>query len=119
MVAQVVIAALDAGGRLTGIGRARRVARALVENGAVVDWQEIEVKWDEGHGLEPEGNHHANIAKFLIAQKATQLVAAGAGPDMRRMIERMGVRLLFASGTARASVEALVRFDGPSLSTVA
>ena len=109
MTAQVMFATLDARGQLTGIGRAHRLARATVEDGALVDWQETDVKWDESHELEGEGDHHASIARFLQAQKATDLVAAGAGPDMRRMLERMGLRVIFASGTARETVTALAR----------
>lgn len=96
---------------MTGIGRAHRVARATVEGGAVVDWQETEVRWDETHEQEVEGFHHASIARFLQAQKATELIAAGAGPEMRRMLERMGLRLILASGTARKTVEALARLN--------
>lgn len=110
MTAHIVFATLDARGQLTGIGRAHRVARATVEHGAVIDWQETEVKWDESHEREAEGNHHASIAKFLMAQKATDLVVAGAGPEMQRILERMGLRLIFASGTARDTVAALARF---------
>ena len=104
-----MFATLDARGQLTGVGRAHRLARATVEDGRLVDWQETDVKWDESHEVEAEGNHHASIAKFLVAQKATELVAAGAGPDMRRMLERLGLRVIFASGTARETVAALAR----------
>ena len=107
MVALVMFATLDVRGQLTGIGRAHRLARATVEDGTLVDWRETEVNWDETHDLEGEGNHHANIAKYLRAEKATELVAAGAGPGMRIMLERMGLRVILASGTARETVAAL------------
>lgn len=113
MSAQFVFATLDAQGRLTGIGRARKVARATVQDGTVVDWQETEVKWDESHEQEVEGSHHASIAKYLLSQKVSELVAAGAGPEMRRMIKRMGLRLILASGTARETVGALARLARP------
>ena len=109
MTAQVLFATLDAGGQLTGIGRAHRIARAPVEDGAVIEWQETEVGGDETHEQEGEGYHHASIARYLRAQQATELVAAGAGPEMRQMLERMGLRLIFASGTARRTVAALAR----------
>ena len=119
MTAQVLFATLDAGGQLTGIGRAHRVARATVEDGAVIDWQETEVRWDETREQEVEGYHHASIAMFLQAQQATELVAAGAGPEMRRMLERMGLRLILASGTARRTVEALARLNRSATGAVA
>lgn len=109
MAAHVMFATLDVRGQLTGIGRAHRLARATVEDGRLVDWQETEVKWDESHDLEGEGNHHASIAKYLLAERATELVAAGAGPGMRLMLEKMGLRVILASGTARETVTALAR----------
>lgn len=109
MTTQVMFATLDTRGQLTGVGRAHRLARATVEDGALVDWQESDVKWDESHELEGEGNHHASIAKVLRAQNATELVAAHAGPGMLRMLERMGLRVIFASGTGRETVSALAR----------
>ena len=115
MSAQLLLATVDAQGQLTGVGRARTIARATVDGGEVVDWQETEVRWDESHEAEVEGNHHASIAKFFLSQHATDLVAAGAGPDMRRMLDRMGVRLILASGKARPTVTTLARFQGRTL----
>lgn len=114
MTAQIVLATLDARGQLSGVGRAHRVARATVQDGAVIDWRETEVKWDETHDRDGEGDHHASIARFLQSEQASELVAAGAGPGMQRMLERMGLRLILASGTARGTVEALARLHRPA-----
>ncbi len=100
----VWLATVDGQGELAGIGRARKVVRATVRDGAIDQWQETEVKWDEAHDTENEGLHHSRIAKFLLARPSEGLLAAGAGPEMRRMLERAGIRLTISGGDARAAV---------------
>lgn len=98
---------MDANGVLSGVGRAHRVAVATVQDDAVSEWNETEVNWDASHDEMNEGLRHATIAKYLQSRGGSALVAAGAGPDMRRMLGRMGIQLVVASGPARAAVEAL------------
>ncbi|MGC8547392.1 MAG: hypothetical protein ACP5MC_00105 [Candidatus Micrarchaeia archaeon] len=97
----IIVAAIDYDGLLTGIGRAPKVAIAKASNGAITSVEEKEVKWGEAHEKEQEGLHHSNLAKFFISNKATDIVAAGAGPDMQHMIERLGIKLHIASGYYR------------------
>lgn len=104
MSSTVWLATMDGEGRLTGVGRARRVGRATVHDGSIVGWDEFDVKWDEAHGNDNEGLHHARIARFFLDHRAHWVVAAGAGPDMRRMLEKAGIRLTFSSGEARDAV---------------
>ncbi|MGC8628829.1 MAG: NifB/NifX family molybdenum-iron cluster-binding protein [Candidatus Micrarchaeia archaeon] len=107
MVEKVIVATIDYDGFLTGIGRAPKVAIAKVSNGTIASAEEKEVRWDEAHEKEQEGLHHSNVAKFFIANKATDIVAGGAGPDMRRMIERLGIKLHIASGYYRDAIKAI------------
>ena len=104
MSASIWLAVMDAHGTLSGVGRARKVGRATVLDGAIVDWEEFEVKWDEAHQPENEGLHHARIAKFFLDHRADWVLAAGAGPDMRRMLEHAGIRLTLGGGNAREAV---------------
>ncbi len=105
MATRTVLFAMDADGTLTGVGRAHAIATARIGEGRVEGWKEIAVRWDESHENEREGEHHASVAKFLLAQKADELVAAGAGPDMRAMLSRMKVKLSFGSGMAKEFAE--------------
>ncbi len=100
----VWLATVDGQGELAGIGRAHAVVRATVRDGAIDQWEETEVKWDEGHATDNEGLHHSRIAKFLLAHPSECLLAAGAGPEVRGMLERAGIRLAIGAGDARAAV---------------
>ncbi len=105
MAEMVIAAAIDGVGVLTGIGRAPKIAIAKARAGNIEDVEEIEVKWDETHEREQEGLHHSNVAKFLRAHNVTDIVAAGAGADMQRMIERLGIKLHLASGNYRNAIK--------------
>ncbi len=118
MSARTLLVAMDPNDHLSGLGRAHRVALTSIENGVVGPWDVIEVKWGEAHELENEGSHHARVAKFVRDRGANEIVASGAGPDMRRMLERLGVRLTLASGPARPAVEQLASGPAAKLSTV-
>lgn len=88
-----------------GWGKAHRVALATVTDGAVTDWQEIEVGWDVAHDSGPEGTHHARIARFLIDQHVDVVVAGHMGEPMVRMLGKLKIRtVLGAEGDARAAV---------------
>jgi len=101
----LLMAVIDSNGELTGIGRAPRVAIATVEGGKVRSIEEIDVGWGESHEVEQEGLHHANVAKFIRAHSIGAIIAAGAGPDMQRMIEKLGIKLYLASGDFRKALE--------------
>jgi predicted Fe-Mo cluster-binding NifX family protein len=90
-------------------GRAPQVAIAKVEDGQIASWDEYDVGWDVSHDLPNHGSHHANIARFLLGQQVTVVVAGGMGPPMVNMLEKMGIDVwLQASGDARECVAAVV-----------
>ena len=91
------------------MGRARKAVLATRSHGTEIDWEETEVKWDEAHAQENEGSHHAAIARFLRDRQVRELWARGAGPDMRRMLERLHVNLHLAEGVAQDVIMAEVR----------
>jgi len=86
-------------------GRAPRVAVASVADGVITGWQEFSVGWDTAHDVGTEGSHHARIVRFLNQHRVDTIVAAHMGPGMRRVVGRMGIRLLLTPvGNARAAV---------------
>ena len=108
MESKIIAATIDDNLLLSGIGRARKVAIIEVKEGKIAKIEEFEVKWDEAHEKEEEGLHHANVAKFLRSHNVTDIIAFGAGPDMRHMVERLGIRLHFSSGDYREAIKRLV-----------
>jgi predicted Fe-Mo cluster-binding NifX family protein len=92
-------------GQVDHWGRARRVAIATVEGGAIRTWQEFDVGWDQAHDSGPEGAHHARIARF-VREHAVEIVAAGhMGPPMAHLLERLGIAVrLGVGGDAHAAV---------------
>ncbi len=106
-----ILALMDSSGMLTGVGRAHMAAVATVKNGSITSWDEIEVGWDITHESEAEGMHHANVAKFIQAHSVEMIVAAGAGPDMQRMLEKLGTKISLAAGAARDAVESIAAKD--------
>ncbi len=98
MVDKIVMATVDLNGMLTGIGRAQIVEIIYIKDGKVEKISEIDVKWDETHEKEQEGLHHASVAKFIIGNKVDEVVTAGAGPDMRSMLEKLGIKIRLANG---------------------
>jgi len=99
------MAAIDEGGMLTGIGRAPKVAIVHVKDGKAEKTEEIDVKWGEAHETEQEGLHHATIAKFIMEHKVSEVIAGGAGPDMRRMLEKLKIGVKLGSGSYRDYVD--------------
>ena len=88
-----------------GWGKARRVALATVADGAISDWQEIDVRWDVAHDEGTEGSHHARIARFLIENQVDAVVVGHMGPPMAQMLGKMRIDTVFgAAGDARAAV---------------
>ncbi len=86
-------------------GRASRVAVAEARDGAVAEWQEFDVRWDDLHDEGTEGGHHARVARFLREQGVGAVLAHHMGPDMEHMLGRMGIAVhLGMAGDARAAV---------------
>jgi predicted Fe-Mo cluster-binding NifX family protein len=86
-------------------GRAGRIAVARVAGGTILDWHELEVRWDRGHDEGPEGAHHTRVARFLRDQGVDVVVAHHMGAGMSHMLERLGIRVhLGAGGPAREAV---------------
>ena len=86
-------------------GRAARVAVARLDDGRIVAWEEHEVRWDEYHDSGTEGGHHARIARFVVDQGITMVVANHMGPPMVEMLGRMRILVrLGAAGSARLAV---------------
>lgn len=85
-----------------GLGRAKVVAVANVQDGRVAGWQEHAVGWDTAHDEGTEGSHHARIAKFLREHEVEAVVTGRVGEGMVRMLGTMGIRLVTdAVGDAR------------------
>ena len=105
---------VDGQGQTTpGWGRSHRVAVASTSDGAVTDWQEIDVGWDTLHDEGTEGAHHARVARFLIDQKVELVVAEHMGDPMVRMLGTMGIATsLGVHGDARAALLAAVAATG-------
>jgi predicted Fe-Mo cluster-binding NifX family protein len=86
-------------------GRAARVAVARLDGGRIVAWDEHDVRWDELHDAGTEGGHHARIARFVMDQGITTVVANHMGPPMVQMLGGMGIEVrLGAAGSARLVV---------------
>ena len=103
-VVAVSLVGSQAGG---GWGRAQRIAIAAVEDGAVTEWTEHDVRWDLAHDEGTEGSHHARVVRFL-RDNAVQVVATGhMGPPMARMLATMGIRVTVdAAGEPRTAAVA-------------
>lgn len=86
-------------------GRARSVAIARVEGGAITEWTEVEVGWDTLHDTGAEGAHHARVARFVRERGVDVVLAHHMGDGMHHMLGRMGVAVrLGAAGDARGAV---------------
>ena len=83
------------------------MAVASMADGAVRDWVEHVVAWDELHDQGAEGLHHARVARFLQEHAVTEVVANHMGAGMEHMLARMGIAVHFgAAGDARTAVSA-------------
>lgn len=101
----VVIPVRPDGGVGSGWGKAPRVAVAIVEDGAITDWQEHEVDWDRLHDEGGEGAHHARIVRFVREQQATRIVVHHMGAPMQHTLGLLGLTVtLGAAGDARAAI---------------
>ena len=103
----VCLAVADGGSVDPRWGRARRVAIAAAENGAITRWEEFDVSWDTLHDTGPEGAHHARVARFLREHRADTVLAHHMGGEMAQMLQKMGVTVrLGIDGDARQAVVA-------------
>ncbi len=90
-------------------GWALRVALVTVEDQKIAGWNEVDVHWDTLHGQSVEGQHHARVAKFLMDNGVTDVVASHMGQGMARMLASMRLEIhLDASGDAREVIERLI-----------
>jgi len=86
-------------------GRAARVAVVRVDDGLITGWEQHDVRWDELHDVGPAGGHHARIARFLLEQEVTLVLAGHMGPPMVQMLGKMGIEMrLGLTGDARLAV---------------
>ncbi len=91
-------------------GWALRVALVTVEDQKIAGWNEVDVHWDALHDQSGEGQHHARVAKFLMDNGVTDVVASHMGQGMARMLASMRLEIhLDASGDAREVIERLIR----------
>ena len=89
-----------------GWGKAKTLALARVEDGVIVDWQEVAVGWDVLHDA-GEGSHHARIVRFLREHDVEVAVTGHMGPPMQNTLAKLGVRVVLgATGDARAAASA-------------
>ncbi len=88
-------------------GKARTVAIAKIEAGALASWRTEDVGWDVSHEVGTPGSHHALVARFIRDHAITTVVAGHMGEPMQHMLTKLGVRVrLGAEGDARAAVSA-------------
>jgi predicted Fe-Mo cluster-binding NifX family protein len=108
----VVCVPLTPTGEIDRWGRARTVAVARVESGAISDWQEFDVGWDRAHDEGTEGAHHARVARFVRDHGVETVVARRMGREMLHMLDKLGIVVrLGATGDARQAVLAARRQD--------
>ncbi|WP_199176304.1 NifB/NifX family molybdenum-iron cluster-binding protein [Actinomyces qiguomingii] len=96
----VLIPVTEHGDMEPRFGRAPRVAVATVVDGIVTTWREYAVGWDAAHDAGTPGSHHARIVRFLNDHRVDTIVAEHMGVGMRRVVDRMGIRLLTVPGGA-------------------
>ncbi|MCL2470901.1 MAG: dinitrogenase iron-molybdenum cofactor [Propionibacteriaceae bacterium] len=108
-----------------GLGRAQTMAVADVEDGTILSWKEIEVRWDLSHDqpsageqAAPDapfhtahtshGSHHARIVTFMRDHDVEVVVTGHVGPPMAHTLGLMGITVLVgATGEAKqVAVEA-------------
>ncbi|WP_372594165.1 NifB/NifX family molybdenum-iron cluster-binding protein [Actinotalea sp.] len=89
-------------------GRAARLAVVHVSAGAITDWTEHDVAWDELHDTGTEGSHHARVVRFLLDEQVTTVIAQHMGPPMVNTLGKMGIDLhLGVTGSAEDAVLAV------------
>ena len=74
-------------------GKARSVAVATVQDGAVTGWTLHDVGWDVAHDAGTHGAHHARVIRFLRDNDVQVVLVRHVGEGMRRMLTTAGVDL--------------------------
>ena len=83
-------------------GKARNVAVAKVEDGAIRSWEVFPVGWDVLHDQGEHGTHHARIVTFLRNNNVDGVVINHAGTPMMNTMAKMGLAIAVdAAGPAR------------------
>jgi len=100
-----------------GLGRARSMAVARVEEGEISSWQAYDVRWDQSHGkfsADGHGAHHTRIASFMKEHEVEIVVTGHAGPPMAQTLGQMDILMYQgATGDARqAALEAVETLAG-------
>ena len=99
MILGINVASDQEGG---GLGRAHTMAVATIANGRIVNWDEIEVRWDLSHDHNGEGRHHATIVRFMREHNIQVVVSGHMGPPMANTLRKLGVvPLVGAEGPAQ------------------
>ena len=89
-------------------GRAARVAIVRTRDGAITQWDEHAVAWDELHDAGTEGAHHARVVRFLRDEHVTTVIAQHMGPGMQNTLGKMGIDVhLGTSGSAEVAALAV------------
>lgn len=122
-----MIVAVNVAGTLVGegLGRAKTMALATVEDGAITAWEETDVRWDLSHDAVVSGNpapgelaasqgsHHAKIVRFMRDNHVNLVITGHVGPPMLHTLELMGIPVITGTpGDARAAVLAAVARRG-------
>jgi predicted Fe-Mo cluster-binding NifX family protein len=98
-----------------GLGRARMMVVARVEDGVINEWTEVNTAWDESHpqgschtgegaAASSHGSHHARIVTFMKENAVEMVVTGHAGPPMVHTLSLMGIPVVGATGDAREAV---------------
>lgn len=86
-------------------GKAKNVALAKVEEGAITAWEVFDVGWDALHDQGEHGTHHGRIVRFLREHSVDAVVINHAGAPMMNTMAKMGLRIAIeATGPARQAV---------------
>lgn len=111
-----------------GLGRAKTIAIADVDNGEIASWEEFEVRWDLSHDQGPSGltigprpgaiggpqgshgSHHGRIVSFLREHKVDAVVTGHLGPPMAHTLDLMGISVVTSDldDARRAALDAAV-----------
>ena len=100
---RIVAIPVDAqGGVGGGLGKAHRMAVAVIEADGIVSWTEHETNWDVLHDQGEHGAHHARIVRFMMENGVTHVAAAHIGPPMQNTLIKLGLTIsMDAAGDAR------------------
>ncbi len=87
------------------LGQARVVATCHTHDGAVTDWTEHVVDWDQTYGITDLGVHHPAVIRFLQDQDVTTVVASNVCESMQKVLAKLDVDVhVGITGDARAAV---------------